>query len=98
MQEDLKNYHAPRRPWPWIIAAVVFATLLAYVGPVQYAEELSIEAELKVMRAKLAAANKPQSEPAPIYCRGCRQFIAWKSDDGPWRCRCVDAELSRRTP
>lgn len=56
MLTDLNGYRAPRSPWPWIIGAAIAFAALTFVGPADFAAELEVEAEAKVLRAELAKA------------------------------------------
>lgn len=97
---DLKRYRAPRNPWPWIIAAAVVIAYLTHVGPSEYADALSIEAENKVLRVELAKLRRPQAQVAPIRPR-CpdpqkQEFHAWQSDGGKWRAKCRDGFITAK--
>ena len=103
LPEDLKHYRAPRPIWSWIIAVAAIIAYVGYVGPSDQAEQITLEAENKVLRAELAAAQKLQAHPSPpvVWSKKCarqgKQVYAWQSDAGAWFVRCVDADL-RRAP
>ena len=85
----------------WFTATALVAAYLGIIGPMDYADALVIEAENKVLRAELAAAQKLQAHPspreAPVWSARCAklglQFIALQSDAGMWRGYCVNANL-----
>ena len=98
--DELKNYRAPRNPWPWILAAAVAIAYLTYVEPSGYADATAIEAENKVLRVELAKLQHPQAELAPIRPR-CKdpkkaEFHAWQSDGGKWRAKCRDGFITAK--
>ena len=99
MTDDLKNYRAPRRPWPWILGAGLIVAMTCVVGPMDFADRLAMDAEIKVMRAELAALKRPRAEIAPIRpWRRCgeKPFIARQADGGRWLIRCApSADLTR---
>ena len=102
MNEDLKHYRAKRNAWDFIAAAVLAVIFVGIVGPMDYAEDLDREAEIKLMRAELEALRHQEPrELARIWSARCerlrKQMIATQADGGQWRVRCVDADLSRRT-
>ena len=95
--DELKNYRAPRSHWVAIMAVVALVGHLGIVGPIHYASDIEVEAELKVLRAELAAKRLPQSQIAPIRQR-CpdqrkQQFYAWQKDGGRWNATCIDGYL-----
>jgi len=98
MPDDLKNYRAPRSPWPWIIAVAIITALVAYVGPAHYANDLETEAELKLLRAEQAWRSfAPMARPAPLEIKcPSRQWYADQPDGGAWLVRCIDADYSHR--
>ncbi len=54
LPNDLKNYRAPRSPWPWILGAALVVAVPTFVGPTDFAAELAAEADAKVLRPVLA--------------------------------------------
>ena len=99
MTDDLKHYRALRRPWLWIVGAAFAVAVLTYIGPVQCADDLATEAELKVQRAELAAQvwRAPQAEITesymlthPLSCDGT--WVKSCADFGPCRIWCNGVE------
>ena len=80
----------------WVLLLLALFTV---VGPMDYADALDREAELKVLRAELAALRtrfQPQARPAPLGVNcAARQYYADQSD-GRWLVRCVDADFTAR--
>ena len=58
MNHELKNYRAPRNPWPWILTGAVIVAALTFVGPADFASELAMEAEAKILRAIQTAPSR----------------------------------------
>lgn len=52
---DVKNYRAPRGPWRLILWAAIAVAFLTFVGPTDFAAELDVEAEAKILRSARAA-------------------------------------------
>ena len=44
--------------WLAILATAVLIALLTYVGPAGYADALSVEADMKIMRAQIASRSE----------------------------------------
>ena len=90
---DLKNYRAPKRgPWPWIVGATLLIAATCIIGPMDFAERLRLEADNKVLRAKLARYQRHEAEVAPIRPhRKCRDkpFIARQADGHHWVISCA---------
>ena len=101
LPEDLKNYRAPTGHWHGIIALAVVVAGLGIVGPIDFAYQLELEAQNKVMRAELAAKRRPQAQVAPVRpaCRdpNKQQFHAWQSDGARWHARCRDGYIFVKT-
>lgn len=104
MSVDLKNYRAPRPSWMTVfLVGALVAAVLTFVGPTDFANEVAIEAELKVMRAKVAAMTKERakSRPAPMWCRRCERngqpYYITSADGEPPYCVCTpEADLTKR--
>lgn len=99
LPNDMKNFRARRAPWPWIIATAALLAYVLVVSPMDYADQLAIEAEVKVLRAEVAALRPaaPRARPNP-FGKNCspRQYYADQSDGGAWLLRCIDLDLSKK--
>lgn len=99
LPNDTKNFRARRAPWPWIIATAVLLAVLLVVGPMDYAEQLDLEAEAKVLRAEIASLRPlPRAHTRSPISKDCRplQYYADQPDGGAWLFRCLDMDLSKK--
>lgn len=88
----------------WAVAIALLVAYFGVIGPMDYADDLMREAETKVLRARLAAAEQPQAAPSPpearIWSKRCakqgKQFVAWQADGDRWHLQCVTADFNAK--
>ena len=94
---DLKNFRAPR-PWMrWFLAGALAVAAVSVMGPMDFASQLELEAENKLLRVELALLKRPRAEVAPMWKR-CpdpkrQEWHAVQPDGGRWRAWCRDGFL-----